>query len=197
MQYLRLSARDVARIGLLVGLSVVLTRFFGFMVNVAGVLGLRISFGDVPIMLSGILMGPGAGAITGALSDVIGYMINPSGGPYFPGFTLTSALVGVVPWIVLRPLGAAKSHDGLSKYQWGFGSLLLAVAITGFLCSVLLNTYWLHKLYGKAFMALLPTRLVARVIMVPVHTFVIHVMLRAFQPAASRQPLGHTDNTGS
>ncbi|MGB9867202.1 MAG: folate family ECF transporter S component [Bacillota bacterium] len=191
----QLSARDVSRIGLLVALSVVLTRFLGFMVNVAGVLGLRISFGEVPIMLAGIMMGPGAGAITGALSDVIGYVINPAGGPYFPGFTLTSALVGVTPWLVLRLTGSIKGQGASAKHQVGFPPLLLAVAVTGLLVSMLLNTYWLHKLYGRAFLALLPTRLVARVILVPLHTFILYVMLRAFQP--SRESLGHTDDTGS
>ncbi|HHV78873.1 MAG TPA: folate family ECF transporter S component [Firmicutes bacterium] len=188
-------SKTVSRIGILVALSVILTRYFGFMVNVAGVIGLRISFGEVPIMVSGILLGPAVGAVTGILSDLIGYMLNPAGGPYYPGFTLTAALEGVLPSIVLSALG--QGQRGKPKGSWSFPKILLAVAITGVSCSTLLNTFWIHRLYGKAFVVLLPSRIVARAFLIPVHSMVIHVLVRAFTPSLSQQPLGQAGNTGA
>ncbi|SHJ69888.1 folate family ECF transporter S component [Paramaledivibacter caminithermalis] len=95
-----LSTKVLVGSGLLVGLSVILTRFFGIMLPIAGVSGLRISFGSIPIYTAGILFGPLAGALTGVAADLLGFMINPMGGAYFPGFTLSAALRGVIPGIV-------------------------------------------------------------------------------------------------
>jgi len=85
---MRFTTRTATNLGLLTAISIVLTRVFGFIIPIAGVGALRISFGEIPIMLSGILFGPVAGAVTGVAADLIGYAINSHGGAFFPGFTL-------------------------------------------------------------------------------------------------------------
>ena len=62
----------------------------------------RLSFGEIPIMLAGILFGPFAGALTGIAADLLGYMINSAGLAYFPGFTLSAALIGFIPGLLLK-----------------------------------------------------------------------------------------------
>ena len=59
------------------------------------------NLGFLPIAAAGALMGPAAGAVVGALGDLIGSLLFPTGA-YFPGFTLTSALVGLVFSLILR-----------------------------------------------------------------------------------------------
>lgn len=49
-----------------------------------------------PIILSGFFLGPKVGFWVGAISDILGWVIFPSG-PYFPGFTLTQGLTGYLP----------------------------------------------------------------------------------------------------
>jgi Protein of unknown function (DUF1393). len=58
--------RKMAYTGLFTAISVILTRFFAGNVNILGVFALRLSFGEVPIMLSGILLGPVYGIACGA-----------------------------------------------------------------------------------------------------------------------------------
>lgn len=81
-------------------LSIILTRFFSFMIPLGGLPTLSIGFGGVPIMLSGILFGPISGGIVGLVSDLIGFLINDRGGIYHVGFTINSVLTGIVPGLI-------------------------------------------------------------------------------------------------
>ena len=58
-------------------------------------LGKQYNFGFVPIALAGALMGPIPAAVVGGLGDFLGAHLFPAGA-YFPGFTLTNVLVGLV-----------------------------------------------------------------------------------------------------
>ena len=81
--------RTVVKAGSLVAISIVMTRFVSIMVPIGGAQGLRISFGEVPIILAGYMFGPVVGGITGIAADILGMLINPQG-PYYPGFTISS-----------------------------------------------------------------------------------------------------------
>jgi len=162
--------RKIAYTSLLTAISIILTRFFAANINVLGVLALRLSFGEVPIILSGILLGPLYGAACGALADIIGYAISPVGGPFFPGFTLTAALIGVVSGLLAR-----YRHNG-----WKWSSITMLVVATSII-SLLLNTLWLSILHGKAYMALLPTRVIGRIFLIPAYIIIIKMVLNYSQ----------------
>lgn len=94
----KLTTKTLVAGSLLAAMSMVFTRFFSFMIPVAGISGIRVSIGSIPIFISGMLYGPFLGGLTGAVADLVGVVINPQG-PYFPGFTLSSMLTGVLPGI--------------------------------------------------------------------------------------------------
>jgi ECF transporter S component (folate family) len=148
----------------------VLTRIFGIVVPVAGVGALRLSFGEIPIILAGILFGPVGGGLTGLASDLIGYIINSHGGAFFPGFTLSAALTGVIPGLFLY-----KRRDSLGLYRIG-----ATVLVTDLVTGVFLNTLWLTILYGQGFFVILPMRLLARLVTLPVYTVVLFWINRAY-----------------
>lgn len=145
---------------LLAAVAVVLTRFFGIPLGIY-----RISLGTIPIMLSGIILGPFWGFATGTVADLVGVLINSQGGPYFPGFTLTTALVGFLPGFFLK------------DKKPSLGKLALAIGVTEILCHVLLNTVWVSMITGKAYIALLPPRIVSRIVHFPVITGAIYFLL--------------------
>ncbi|MFP4200841.1 MAG: folate family ECF transporter S component, partial [Clostridia bacterium] len=89
-----MTTRAMVTVALLIAISVILTRVFGIMLPVGGVMSLRISFGEIPIYLSGILFGPFAGAAAGAIADLIGVMV--AGMDFFPGFTVSAAVAGFI-----------------------------------------------------------------------------------------------------
>ena len=95
-----MSTSVLVKAGLLAALSIVFTRVFSFMIPLAGLPALRIGFGTLPITISGILFGPLVGGLVGMVSDLVGFMINPMGGSYFPGFTLSAALEGIIPGLL-------------------------------------------------------------------------------------------------
>ncbi|MFO8061183.1 MAG: folate family ECF transporter S component [Bacillota bacterium] len=153
--------KTIVYVGLLACISVILTRYMGIMVPITGILGLRLSLGEIPLMLTGILFGPLAGGVAGAAADLIGMAVAPLG-PYFPGFTLTAALTGVIPGLFLFR----------RKSEFTFLRLLVALAVTGLIVTFT-NTIWLMMMSGKGIYALFPPRLLSRLLTIPVHTVII------------------------
>ena len=91
------------------------------------------------------------GAVVGALVDFIGAILMPTGA-YFPGFTVTAAITGLV--------------FGLLLYKKiNFPRIVIAVLSTQLVCGLLLNTLFISILYTKAFTALLATRAIQFVVM--------------------------------
>ena len=153
--------RFLACIAMLSAMQVVLSRFLSIQTPVV-----KIGFGFVPVMFAG------------ALSDVVGALLFPSGS-YFPGYTLTAALSGAVYGWMLR------GRHNLVR-------ILLAYLITTLSVTLGLNTFWIALgrgyLYVDAagrnfsnvwiqFAALLPTRLTQAGIMLAVQTIVTFLLL--------------------
>jgi len=74
----------------LIALEIILTRFCSIQTPIV-----RIGFGFLPVAMMGILYGPLWAGIGYAAGDVLGMLIFPSAA-YFPGFTLTAFLTGII-----------------------------------------------------------------------------------------------------
>lgn len=140
----------------LIALEIVLTRFCSINTPIV-----RIGFGFLPIAVAAILYGPiWAGGIY-ALGDILGMMLFPTGGAYFPGFTLSAFLVGAIYGFVLY------GHQVTVKRT------LVASTIVAIFIHLLLNTYWLTILLGQGYLALLPVRIVKCLILIPIEGIII------------------------
>lgn len=173
----------------LIVLSVVLSRFLFFILPFTG--ESRYSLGWVPIYLSGFLLGPVWGAACGALSDVIGYLINPLGGAYFPGFTLSSAIAGFLPGLLFRLLRGHVPQPTERRSSQGFALLVLIYLIllpSQIITSVLLKSLWFNLYYGLPFAKVLPLNTISSAIILTVNgllTWILYlIMVR--QPAIRR-----------
>ncbi|MCK4260284.1 MAG: folate family ECF transporter S component [Halanaerobiales bacterium] len=158
--------RTLIFMGLLISMSIILTRFFGFMIGPT----IRISFGNVPIILAGILFGPLAGAITGIGADLIGIMLRSQGG-FFIGFTISAGLTGLIPGIIFIGRKNTKTKHSLIK-------IAISVILVNIVVSLTLNTIWLIIMYSKGFWAIFPARVLARLIIAPLEIFFITILLR-------------------
>ena len=139
--------KQLCALALLIAVGVVLGR----LVPVLSVWNTKIEFSFVAVMLAACIAGPVGGLVTGALIDFIGAILLPTG-PYFPGFTATAALTGLV--------------FGLLLYKkCNLGRIVIAVLSTQLVCSFLLNTLFISILYTKAFTVLLATRAIQVVVM--------------------------------
>lgn len=160
----KINTSAIVLAGLLSAISIIFTRFFALMI--AGNT-IRLSFGDIPLELSGILLGPVFGALTGVVADVAGSLVR-SYGPYFPGFTLSSALMGIIPALFF-----INAKEKISLWK-----IAAAVITTNIVVSLGLNTLWLSIMFKKAFIVLLPGRLLTRAIMIPIEIFSLYIITR-------------------
>jgi ECF transporter S component (folate family) len=169
---MQIKTKEIVLAGLFIAISVLLTRVFSANLYIAGVNSARLAVGFVPIMLAGILLGPALGMCVGALADVLGFLLFPTG-MYFPLVTLTSAIVGLLPWAVYRL--AAKCSDWLKT--------LLAVSITQVVCSMFMQTLWLSIMFGKSYEILFWPRAIIALIMIPVFFVIIQSVLAGLKKA--------------
>ncbi|MBF4694036.1 folate family ECF transporter S component [Fusibacter ferrireducens] len=120
-----MSTSSLVKAALLAAISIVLTRVFSIMVPLGGLPALRVGFGNIPIILSGMLFGPLAGGITGLISDLLGYIMSPQGA-YFPGFTLSSTLLGIIPGVLYKTLKIQKQRF---NYNYVNAMMVLSLAV--------------------------------------------------------------------
>lgn len=162
---MRFKTKMIVLMSLFMAINIILTRALSFYI----VSSIRIDFGNVPIIIAGIILGPIAGAVTGGLSDLVGVLLipAPTGSAFFPGFTLSKILVGVIPALLTR---------------YFKGSLLLrivlSVVLTEVICSVILDTIWLSMLLNKGILVLLPARLIAKTAIMAAEIPIICIVIK-------------------
>ena len=165
----------LAFIGLLLAMDIILTRI----VPVIQIETIRISFGFIPQAFSSMLFGPWIGGLSAVLGDLLGMMVAPRG-PYFPGFTFSALLTGVIYGIFLY-----KKPKTILR-------VAIAVFIITLFVDIGLNTYWLTILYGKGFFAILPARIIKSLALLPVQTSVIYIMWRYAGGFIEKMLMGHS-----
>lgn len=153
----RFSTQQLVFMAVLVAMNIILSRFLSI-----AAWNLKIGFAFLPVVVAAIYMGPWQAAIVGALGDFLGATLFPIGA-YFPGFTLTALLTGLVYGYFLH-----------KKQDWK--RILAAVLITEIAGSLLLNTLWISVLYGSPFGPLLLTRIFQVAVMGIVESVVIRGM---------------------
>lgn len=162
----RFSTRKMARLSFLIALSIILTRLLSVRIALGGVEGIRIGFGGLPIVFAGIAFGPLAGGIVGAVSDLLGYWINPIGA-YMPHFTFTAFLTGFIPGVVYYLL--RKSNN--------FWALLAAIGIGQTISSVILVPVFIQMLFGLPLEVTLLPRVIGQAVNIPVYAYLTRVLL--------------------
>lgn len=127
----RIATSIIVKASLLATISIILTRFLSPMIPLGGVPALRIGFGSIPLILSGMMFGPVVGAITGVVADLAGVLINPQGS-FFPGFTLSSALFGVISGLLFFKL---KIHKLKTNFNFinALVMVIFAIAMFGYM----------------------------------------------------------------
>ena len=134
----------------------------------------RITFGFLTIAATAALFGPVVAAVHGALADVLACFLFPAGA-YFPGYTLSAMLVGLIYGLFFYRREVRLWH------------VLAAQLIVDLLCHVLLNTLWRSVTGGSAMMALLPLRLLKNALCYPVNCALLYGLHRLLR----RLPLAH------
>jgi len=149
--------RTLTTVSLLISAQIVLTRFLSISLPFV-----RISFVFLPIAICGLIHGPAWSGLAAAMADFIGFILFSSGnGPFFPGFTLSAALTGIVFGFCLTQKEKVWLHT------------VLAVLINCLFISLVLNTYWVSIITNTNILVLLPQRIIQNIFMIPVQLTVL------------------------
>ncbi|MCX7796569.1 MAG: folate family ECF transporter S component [bacterium] len=154
-------------IAFLSGLSIVLSRILSLRIPIGGIEGVRIGFGPLPIIITSFLFGPIEGALCGAISDILGYFINPMG-PYVPAFTIISMMRGILPSLLI-----------LRREKLSFKDYLIGVGMTQVLTSMFLVPLTLHFVLGLPLKPVLIPAIISQVILIPIYSFLSMEIINA------------------
>ena len=160
----KFTSLTIVRAGLFISMSLVLKVMFEIYIPLAGIPALRINFASIPLMLSGIILGPFAGFLTGAAADIINFIAKP-GGPFFPGFTLVSGLSGFLPGVVFKYLKRDINYNLLnttfiSLLSVGFVSVFAANGLLTFDNGIMYGGKPLNPVYIVGFFLLVSIYLI-------------------------------------
>ncbi|MDR2939752.1 MAG: folate family ECF transporter S component [Clostridiales bacterium] len=153
----KIETKKLVIIALLVALGIVLSRYLSIQTPIV-----RVGFGFLPNVVIAMLFGPVYAAFGAAAADFLGTVL--FSGDYFPGFTITAFLAGLVYGFFIY------------KHEKDLVRISIAVIIVATVLNLGLNTYWLKILLNEGYLALLPTRIVKAFVMVPIEIICIRAV---------------------
>ena len=163
--------REIVLAGVFTSLTILLTYVFALQTPLV-----RFSFGFLPLAIYAAYAGPVRAALVSAATDLIGVTLF-GGGMFFPGFTLSAVLVGLL-------YGASFHGRYVSWQRAALTFLFIDLSV-----HLLLNTFWLYLLYHKGVIVLLASRLPKILICCPLH---ISLFLMVYRPLSRWLP--HRDS---
>jgi len=161
---------------MLIAIQVVLVRFCSIQTTFQ-----RISFGFIPMSMAGILFGPAYSCVVAAMADLLGAILFPTGGAFWPGFTIVAACAGLAYGILHEKEGREFGRKG-----W-FARLLVAELLVNLLVNVVFGTINLYFMYGAGAFANVPMRLAKNIVMIPIEIVIITTLRNILAKPLRRQ----------
>ena len=158
------TTKSLVTASLLSAVSIVLSRFCVIYFTDS----LRLSFGNIPIMLTGLLLGPVAGATVGAVSDILGSALL-SGFGWYPPLTVTPMLIGLAAGLFRKTVMKKRS----------FLPVLCTTLTANASGTMLWSTFCLSRLYGMPLLSLAAVRVPFYIAVAVVEAVVIFGLMKA------------------
>lgn len=163
MKKQRLPLKIAIMLSILAAISIILGKYLA----IPGGEVLRFSFENLPIIFSGMAFGPIAGALTGAVADLVGcvlvgYAINPV-------VTLGAVVIGAVSglvWMILSRTGLPRSVK-----------IAISVSLAHLVGSVVIKTFGLAVFYSMPVGILMLWRLLNYVIVGVLEGVILYILL--------------------
>lgn len=124
-----------------------------------------------------MVLGPVPAIVAGGLGDILGYLLNQGGGAYFPGFTISAMLGGLIYGVCLY------KRDKKHMLWW----IMIAVFLITLFVNMILNTFWLSVMYNKAYGIFAIERIIKNVIAYPLHVVIIFAVFALTEKTGIRK----------
>ena len=152
---MKINTRKLALSAMLITLGLVLTRVLAINTPL-----MKIGFGFAAVAVSAMLFGPFWAMLTAALGDIVGALLVPVGA-FFPGFTLTAAVTGLIYGLCLY------GHRGSVVRP------IVAALLNCLLVTLLCNTALIAYISGNSYAVLFTARIVQFLVMFPLESLVM------------------------
>ena len=162
------NVKSITGVAMLIAMNVILS-FASFNLSES----LRISVSFIVTAVIGMMYGPAMCGLASGTGDLIRYLVKPVGG-FFPGFTLTAVLEGVIFGVFLY------------KEKCTLTRAILAKSAVSLLLNCGLNTFWLTVMYGTPFTQLFITRSIKNIALLPVEILLMYVALKSMAKVFER-----------
>ncbi len=157
------SVRNLCVISMLIALDIVIKLTINIQVNEF----IKLSFAFVALSAVGMLYGPTVGFLAGLITDILGFIIKPTGA-FDIRFTLIEAVGGLIYGLFL--------YNAVSG-RWFVPRIVAAKATVVAVCNLWLTTWALSSVMGRGFTAMLPARVASNLIQLPVDIVILAVFL--------------------
>lgn len=173
--FMKKSIKTITLAAMLTAMSVVIGIFCKTFLNFGGGL-VRITFENLPIILSGILFGPILGGVVGVATDLISYLLSPQIYPPNLIVTFGAAMIGFLSGLVSRVIVRKK----------GYSQIIVASVLSHIVGSMIIKTIGLFQFFQWAVLWRIPLYIV-------IATLEIVVMCLLYKNATFRKLM---DSTG-
>lgn len=130
---------------------------------------LRIYFTFIISAVEACIVGPIPALVSGAISDILGFMLHPSG-PFFFGYTISSMLGSLIFALFLY-------QTQLSIVKIASARLIINLGV-----NTLLGSLWSTILFSKGFIYYASTSLIKNLILLPIEVFILVLLFQALMP---------------
>ncbi|MGI6030876.1 MAG: folate family ECF transporter S component [Eubacteriales bacterium] len=163
------NVRSLASVAVLIAVNLALSK-----VNVYITPEERVSVSFLATACIGMLFGPVMGMSAGFVCDIVSFISNPQPAPYFPGYTITAMMGGLL--------------YGLCLYRrelttWRAFAAVISVSL---ICNICLNSLWSSILYAKAIYLLLPVKIIKNLLLLPFKALLLYTVCSQVQTLYQR-----------
>lgn len=124
---------------------------------------LRIGISFLVVAMEASIVGPVAGMVSGAVTDILSFIVFPNG-PFFPGYTLT-AMLGELFYALF-----------LYNKKITVVRIVIAKIMNNYIVNVGLGSLWSSMLYGNAFMVYFARSIIKNTILLPLEVILLVVL---------------------
>ena len=143
---------------------------------------LRIGISFLVIALEASIVGPIAGMVSGAVTDIVSFIIFPNG-PFFPGYTLT-AMLGELFYALL-----------LYNKKITVVRITIAKILNNYLVNVGLGSLWSSMLYGNAYLVYFARSIIKNTILLPIEVLLLVILFNLLGKSLVKKKFLSSENT--
>jgi len=72
--------------------------------------------------------------------------------------------------------------------------LIISSLLVLIIVNVFITSYWLHILYGKAYLVIISTRIISQIVMLPIQVIIIFLLNKSLKPVINKYLMNNQED---